>query len=358
MAPRVLHILGTAQLEGHAIARIVADLAAGLSPDRYEFEVWFLGGDGPLAGQFESHGVHARVLDWRRGMRDPVGAARFWRALRARRFALVHHHFGGRSVRWLARRASGAPLVVHLHERVRETANPVVRPISLGDADAVIANSRAVAGIVRGAMPEVIYPGVPPCPLRHERAAKVPGDTIVIGTAGRLVPIKGTIHLLRAFAILRDEFPAVRVEIAGVGPERASLAQAAHSLGIADRVAFLGWQDDLAPAFARWDVFVQPSIEEGFGVAALEAMAAGLPTIATNAGGLPELVDDGRTGLLVPMADPDALARAIRTLVGDPSRRLAMGAAAHQRAVECFPVGRMAASIAAVYDRLLGQAPP
>jgi glycosyltransferase involved in cell wall biosynthesis len=350
----VLHVLGTAQSEGTGIARIVAAIAAHLDPGRFRVHAWFLGGDGPLAKWLESAGVPVRPLDWQHGVRDPLGAWRFWRSLRHRDFAILHQHYGGRSVRWLARGATGASIVVHLHGRVVESQGPHPVSIRIPGADVVIATSRAVADQAIGVRPHVVYPGVE-IPDNESRGTVIPHVTTarVIGTAGRLVPIKGIVYLIRALASLRTEIPDLRLEIAGSGPERSTIENEIRSHGLTDCVTFLDWQAELLPVFARWDIFVLPSLEESFGIAALEAMAAGLPVVATAVGGVPELVEDGRTGWLVPPANPNALADRLRGLLLDPEERRAMGAAGQARARESFSVGRMVTAISEIYDQLL-----
>jgi len=350
----VLHVLGSAQPEGTGIARIVAAVAARLDPRRFRVHAWFLGGEGPLAKWLETAGVPVRTLDWQYGVRDPLGAWRFWWTLRREDFAIVHQHYGGRSVRWLARRATGASIVVHLHGRVVESKGPHPLPVRVTGANAVIATSRAVAERVMDVKPHVVYPGVEvPEGAGSGMAVTRATKARVIGTAGRLVPIKGIVYLIRALASLKRDIPDLRLEIAGSGPERTTIETEVRLHGLTDCVTFLDWQVELAPVFARWDVFVLPSLEEGFGIAALEAMAAGLPVVATAVGGIPELVEDGRTGWLVPPADPDALADRLRDLLLDPERRRAMGAAGRARARESFSVERMAAAISEIYDRLL-----
>jgi glycosyltransferase involved in cell wall biosynthesis len=108
---------------------------------------------------------------------------------------------------------------------------------------------------------------------------------------------------------------------------------------------------------ASWDIFVLPSLQEGFGVAVLEAMAAGLPVIASAVGGLGELVQDGQTGWLVPVASPAELTTRLRSLIQDKQQRRALGIAGRQRAVHEFPVSRMVAQITAVYDGLIAESP-
>jgi glycosyltransferase involved in cell wall biosynthesis len=168
------------------------------------------------------------------------------------------------------------------------------------------------------------------------------------------VELKGIEFLLSAAVALRREFPTLRVEIAGSGPQRMRLESAVAAAGLGEQVRFLGWIDDLTPVLSRWDVFVMPSLEEGFPIAALDAMAAGLPVVATSASGVPELIEDGKTGWLVPPRDAEALADRLRVLLGNPEQRLRMGAAGYARVRDHFNQAQMTQNFAHLYDELLG----
>jgi glycosyltransferase involved in cell wall biosynthesis len=136
--------------------------------------------------------------------------------------------------------------------------------------------------------------------------------------------------------------PRHRCFIAGNGSQREALAADAKRLGLDDAVRFLGPVDDPRELLRALDIFLMPSLYEGLGIAALEAMACGLPVIASDTGGLHEAVEDSRTGLLVPPGDAVALAHAIETLAAAPAMRAAMGAAARDRAIERFGMTTMA----------------
>ncbi len=355
MAHEVLHILGTAQPEGTGMARIVGTLARGLDPERFRFHAWFLAGEGPLVGMLEQAGVRASALDWSRGARDPAGAWRFWRRLRTQKFQIVHIHFGGRSVRWLVRAGTRAKIVVHLHGRVLEPRGLGLVTHSGRGADRVIAVSRSVAERVVDTRPIVVYPGVAVPEMPGPRLPRT-GERVV-GSAVRLLPLKGLVYLLRAIASLRAEFPNLILEIAGSGPQLARLEREAQALRLSEAVRFLGWVEKLAPVLARWEVFALPSLEEGFPVAGLEAMAAGLPVVASAVGGIPELVENGRTGWLVPPGDPEALAGRLRQLLRDPEAQEVMGIAGHARVRKCFTAEQMVAGVAKIYDDLLSVLP-
>ncbi|HEY5685072.1 MAG TPA: glycosyltransferase family 4 protein [Acidimicrobiia bacterium] len=344
----ILHILGTAGQAGTGISRMVKVLAAHLDPSEFRVSACFLAGPGPWIGRLTAAGVTTWRLPWSRP-RDLPGAIRFWRLLRSHRPDLVHCHFGGRAVWRLARWTSGAPLVVHAHGRVRHELDfePVIR--RLRDADAVIATSHAVAAFVDASSVRVIHPplAMPPAPTHPESS--------VVGAAGRLVPIKGYDNLIRAFAGLCRIRPGVRLEIAGEGPWRTALEAEVHRLGLDSVVTFLGWVDHLPMVMRRWSVFVQPAMEEALGITVLEAMASGLPVVASDVGGLPEIVEPGVTGMLVRRGDEGALISAMDSLLGNDSLRVTLGRAARERARE-FGQARFAEQVASVYRSLI--APP
>ncbi len=335
------------------MVQIVRSLAAGLDPNRYRVSALFLAGSGPLVGALEAEGTPAYVINWQCGMRDPWGAMRLWRFVRQDQFDIVHIHFGDRAVRALARAATRAKIVRHLHGRILEPKGLAPVSFSCKGADAVVAVSEAVAERVIDGKARVIYAGVsvpedgPPNPRTDSK--------LILGTAGRLVKLKGIDHLLKATARLKDEFPALEVQIAGTGPELEELQAEAARLGLEGRVRFLGWIEDLSPLLRSWDVFVMPSLDEGFPIAALNAMAAGLPVVATKAGGIPELIQTGTSGLLVEQRDLDALVTALGELLRNSELRSRLGKAGFERVRHHFSIAQMTAQFARLYDDLLDE---
>lgn len=167
------------------------------------------------------------------------------------------------------------------------------------------------------------------------------GGTPVVATVGRLVPVKDHAMLLDAIALLRAEDVPVTLMIAGDGPLRATLTERAVQLGIDGDVRFLGHRPDVERVFAAADAFVLSSESEGLSNTILEAMASGLPVVATRVGGADEMVSEGETGLLVPAKDSREMANALRTILRDQSRRQAMGAAARARVEAEFSLAGM-----------------
>jgi glycosyltransferase involved in cell wall biosynthesis len=342
----ILHVLGTAEVAGSAISGMVEVLARELDPREFRVSACFLGAPGAWTARLRAAGVAASEVRWPAPQRID-GAWRFWRVLRAQPVDVLHVHFGGRSVRTLCRWATGAPLVVHAHGRVRNEQTHAPVPLDFGDADTVIATSHAVAEVVSAPRVRVVYPAV------TVRIADGERDPLLIGAAGRLEPIKGYDLLIDAFAAVLAARPDARLELAGEGSARTDLERQVTRLAIGHAVRFLGWMD-LTPAMARWSLFVQPSREEGLGVAALEAMANGLPVVATAVGGLPELVQSGVTGLLAAPGAAPALADAITALLRDPAMARAYGDAGRQVAAD-FTGRRFADEIASVYRELAGR---
>jgi glycosyltransferase involved in cell wall biosynthesis len=170
----------------------------------------------------------------------------------------------------------------------------------------------------------------------------------------QLFPRKGIRFLLEAAAQLKPRFPDLKVVLAGDGFERPELARLAADLGIAQDVTFLGWvpNTDLPPYYRAAAVSVIPSLEEGFGIPAAEAMGCEVAVVASDAGGLPEVVEDGVTGLVVPRGDSGALAKAIGSLLQDPERRRVMGQAGRLRALRLFDWDRSAEQFEQLYREI------
>jgi glycosyltransferase involved in cell wall biosynthesis len=167
----------------------------------------------------------------------------------------------------------------------------------------------------------------------------------------QLFPRKGIRFLLEAGAQLKPRFPDLKIVLAGDGFERPELTRLAAELGIAADVTFLGWvpNAELPPYYRGAAVSVIPSLEEGFGIPAAEAMGCEVAVVASDAGGLPEVVEDGVTGLVVPRGDAKALAGAIGSLLADPQRRRRMGQAGRERALRLFDWDRSAEHFEELY---------
>ena len=277
---------------------------------------------------------------------------------------LVHAHYavpaGDAALRWI-RRGNDVPLVVSVHggdlsytaarsKRGRDVVTRVLRA-----ADAVIANSAVTRrGIeeLTGALPRlhVIHPGAD---VPERAAVRAPEPTLI--TVAHLESHKNQAAVIRAVAALKSRHPSLRYELVGEGPDRADLSELAARLGVADRVSFLGplRHDAALDQMARGWVHVMPSVHDAFGVAHIEAMAAGLPAIGGTGTGAEDIGAAGEGMLLVPSGDDAALARAIDALVSDPAERDRLGAAARRTVEAHFTWPRNGAQTTAVYREVL-----
>jgi glycosyltransferase involved in cell wall biosynthesis len=191
--------------------------------------------------------------------------------------------------------------------------------------------------------------------LDHFRFNQREGETgaPVIGCTARLRRENDHATLLQSFARVRDRWPGARLLIVGHGPEEEQLRRLAASLGIAERTCFVGEQADVAPWLQRMDLYLQPSVAAGMPNSILEAMAVGVPIVATAVGGTPEIVVEGETGLLVPPRDPVAMADAMLRLLESPPLAEAFGRAGRARVEAHFGERLMLRRVEALLDHLI-----
>jgi glycosyltransferase involved in cell wall biosynthesis len=180
-----------------------------------------------------------------------------------------------------------------------------------------------------------------------------PREPFVIGYAGRLTAIKRPLDLVRALDGVVDRGVDATLVVVGDGEEREDAERLAAELGVAERCRFVGYQRDMAAWYGTFDVFLLASANEGTPVAAIEALAAGVPLVATRVGGTPAVVDDGETGFLVDVGDVAAMADRLLELAGEPQRRAEMGGLGAERARERYGIERMLDDVERLYERLL-----
>ncbi len=324
-------------------------LAQHLRPFGYEISVLFLE-DGPLVTTMKDAGIPSSSISWTGERGDLSGAWQAWRWLRRHRAEIAHLHHGGGVVRAVCRLAGVGAVVQHLHGRINESNGASASKLNFPAPDALIACSQAVAESVCEGRAEVIYAGIETG--AHPPAAASQTGPLKLGVLARLIPLKNIEVLIEATALLAGKGIDVQAEIAGSGPSESSLRALVLSLGVSERVRFLGWNADVQRLLASWDLLVIPSLEEGFGLSALEAMAAARPVVASRVGGLCELVVDGMTGRLFPAGDTYALVRCIAEAANDRQRWALMGAVGWKRAREHFSTDLMARRTVELYDRL------
>lgn len=320
--------------------------------------------DSRCASEAEARGIETRLVPMRSDL-DVPGLLRLTRLLGRLQTDLVHLHTGRAT--WLggiAARLAGVPAVttrrmdrpVRSGWRTRWIYRSLVqRAAAISPA---VAQRLAEAGV--GARATVIRSAVDPralTPTGSRDAIRatldVSGNGLVLLVLAALVRRKGIDVLLQALEVLGARGIRPTLWLAGDGPERAALEAQARTAGISEQVRFLGRRDDVADLLAACDVFVLPSRREGLGVAALEAMAAGRPIVASAVGGLPEVVVEDRTGLLVPPDDAGPLAEALARLLRDEGLRRRLGSSGPERIGEGFLAEQMVSSYVELYAEVL-----
>jgi glycosyltransferase involved in cell wall biosynthesis len=359
----VLHLVDSGWPGG--INSFVLELLRSIDRSRFKIGICSFSSNGPLLEEMSRLGadVYTSRTTWD-----------YFRRIRAGEYQILHANFGGRVHRCTARMA-GCRVVVHAHgvpeacvDRVRQGDPSLEREFKTAFgacADAIVACSRSVSEALSKVCPSlehrlsVIYNGtdltrqrpVFPEEMRIRKLkARLPGNAIVVGFAGRLIRLKRVDCLLTAAERLVAKHPNLYFLILGEGPLRSELEKQASPLG--DRVRFLGWSrgSDWFPLF---DILALPSESEGMPFSVLEAMAGVTPVVASAVGGLPEVVINGETGILIPPGDSQSLETALDTLIRSPETRHRIGLAARARAELAFDSRAMARRLEELYTKLI-----
>ena len=290
------------------------------------------------------------------------------RIMREREIDLVHVNTSANICGAIAARLLGLPVVWHVREMMwRRFIRWVIFRLVLTCSTKVICVSEAVKqAVLAGAkVPDdkfsVIYNGVELAeydrPVDRQNTLTELGishDRIVVGTIGWLGPDKGIDVFLEAAASVAESMPETVFLIVGGGAWESDLKRLAHRLQLEDKTYFTGWRRDVVPLYQIMDLVVLPSRSEGFGKALIEGMAARKPVVATRVGGIPEIVVDQETGILVPVDDPKALAEAILSLLQGQTRMVKLGEMGRRRVEQMFTWDMSVAKVEKVYAEVLG----
>ena len=350
----MLHVLPGLGYGG--LEAVAVNLMGSLPRDRFQVYCCTLSdAPVPLLSDIAERGVEVHEIGGvRRGGFSPGMIFRLSALLRRRRIDVCHTHniaaeiFGHMGV-LLAR----TPILIHHEHGTLHSDQParlLLKRAFAPGKDHWIAVSNYVREFLvgRAGVPAnkvtVIHNGLPP------GEEKLPPPTsATVCTVTRLSPEKGIETLIDAWALVNHAAPEATLTIVGSGHLAAELNQRAAEIGVAGRVRFLGYQRPPLASVQDCSVFVLPSLSEGFGMALLEAMRAGKAVIASRVGGIPEFVEDGRTGILVPPGDPAALSEAILSLLRNPERTREL-ARAGQRVAEGFTLERSVRGVAELYE--------
>ena len=373
---RVLQVVRPAAggMKGH-----VLQLSAGLRSHGFECEIACPGDSELIRDALELNlTVHpVPIVGPLHPLRDPLAIVSLAEVIRERRPALIHAHGSkaGLIARMAVLLAGRPPVIVTVHNQVlyggisplmrrvyiameRRLARRTARIITVSEA------LRAEMTDVFGLSPRLVttvYNGLDlgPFVAGGDRAVSrkrrgMPPDALAIGLAARFAPQKGLDILVEAAVPMLEGSPDAVLVLAGAGPLLEVVKTMARATSVRDRILFPGLETDMPGLLSALDIYASAAIAEGLGLGTIEAMAAGLPVASTTAGGTPEVVDDGVTGLLVAPGRAAPLTEALRRLAKDPALRRRMGEAGRARALERFTEDRMLARTAEVYREVLG----
>lgn len=346
----VLHVcdhLGWAGSRMHGVKRLFAWTLPRFDPARFDVSLVSLRKKDTSEDTLEQSGVDVTYLH--KGKFDPATLTALLKVMDRKRTQVLHlHGYGATTFGRMAAALRGTAVLLHEHANhtttpwFQQAADRLLAPYT----DLAIAVSASTAEFtirarkVPAEKTRVLYLGAPleefgrarsPQEIAEARAAlgMAPG-TFAVGTVTRLMPAKGNCHLVDAVRPIVDQIPVAHVYIAGEGELQGVLQTQAQSLGVADRVHFLGFQRDVARVLSALDVVVFPSLWEGTPLTSFEALAMGKPIVSTDADGLREILRDGVDAVMVPKASGRALADAVVALARDPGRRAALGAEAQR----------------------------
>ena len=362
---RILQICSAGTLGGGE--RHLADLANGMARRGHDVYAALVP-DSPLPGELAKLPAENIIELPLRNSLDVTSALKLAQFVRQNQIEIVHAHLARDYplAAFAARRAGGARLIL-----TRHVLFPLSRihKILLRRVARVIAVSQAVAdGLVEQDIFDkdkivLIHNGVDIdrfAKTSEDNAAErpQPGARLSVGTIGELAPIKGQENFLRAAALVSSRRDDVAFIIAGedkssTGENRRLLERMIDELDLRQRVRIMGWADDIVELLRTFDVFVSASLSESFGIAMVEAMASGVPVVATMTPGAREIIDADKTGLLAPIGDAEALADAICELLDDPAKRERLAADARRMVSERFSLDQMVARTEQVYPEVL-----
>lgn len=375
--PLIVHVLY--RLDTGGMERIVVSLI-NATRDRYRHAVISLTGFGALRGEIEEAVTSCLSVEKKPG-KDWSCYFRFWRALRALKPDLVQTYNIGTLDLAPVVKLAGVHRLVHAehgrdvtdprgddrkYHRLRRWMAPLIgRYVAVSPdlqhwlVDRVRIQSSKVTHIPNGIDTRPFHAALGSRGPRRKFADFAPPGTVLIGNVARLDKVKDHAGLITAFMLLRDQGDGnsgrCRLIIAGGGPQREALERQIVQLGLTETVRLLGNRDDVAQWLDECDVFALSSVAEGMPVTLLEAMAAGLPVVATNVGGIATVVENGVTGTLVPASDAQALAEALGAYVADEQLRRRHGEAGRTRVAAQFDLSTMVSAYVALYDELLGR---
>jgi len=364
----ILHIIDTTGPGG--AETVFIDLATHLPRDKYR-PVVVIRGKGWVYDELCRRGI-TPVLMEAKGSFNWQYLKSLMSLIRREKVSLIQSHLLGSNVYCsLTGLISRTPVVATFHGAVDIGNNERLKRLKFGainmGASSIVAVSESLRKNIisrtplRNSKTSVVYNGIDTTAFRRPASDAIRHkfgwneSDMIIGSLGNIRTAKAYDVLLRAAALLKDHIPHFHFVIAGQGKGTLydNLLKLREKLGLNDTVHFLGFNDDPAEFLSNLDLFLLPSTSEGFSIATIQAMASGLPVIATRSGGPEEIVTHGENGWLVEVGSPEAIAEAIKQLSTDQSLRESIAQKGQQRAIQTFDIQAMLSSYQSIYDKLL-----
>ncbi len=375
MRRKVLHVIYSLYRGG--AERVIETQLLGADRRRFEYLVCSITGGGDMIDRMSNAGARVFLLGKRR-RGDVTAVTKLANLIRSEHVDLLHlHNSPGMFWGTLAQIASGtgAPIVRTEHNPYLPENMPAlfrwVLPPFTRRASRIICVSERVRQSFAGRFPELAgkfieipngirlqdYEKLPPRAECRAQYKLLPGAKL-IGTVGRLAPVKNHKLLIEALFLVRQTVPDVHLAIIGEGEMREALAAYAADLSVSEYVSLVKETQTIDHFYGAIDIFCLSSDSEGMPLTLLEALASGVPVVSTEVGGIPEIIENGKTGYLVPRGSADSLAQRIVELLQNPSKATELALSGRKMVHERFPAEKMIAATEAVYEEVLAKGAP
>jgi glycosyltransferase involved in cell wall biosynthesis len=354
MSIRILHLVQDLNVGG--VERVIQSIVTSLDTSRFEVKVIALAAGGVIADELANAGISIETMSWK-NCYNPINICRLSRAIRNYRPSIIHMHgYFAETMGRLAVFGRRFPATIVHHHSVFHGLTLFNRMLDhflmRFTSWQIMISEEIQHTFAKAGYPlkksSVIYNGVDGKVFENRRTNRPPHTAIMVAI---LRPVKGHRFLIEAFSEVGRRFSDAHLIIVGDGPLREALQEQAKSLGCEEKVEFLGMRDDIPALLDRASIAVMSSLREGLSLSIIEAMASGLPVVASRTGGTPEVVEDGVTGMLVSPGNPQELAEALSVLMSDSEKAHAMGLAGRKKYEVKFTKKKMISELEALYER-------
>lgn len=362
----ILFIHGVSAIGGSE--RDLLSLIKNLSPLKY-FPIVICPDKGPLYAELKKLDIKIEILNippWRKGkyiLSIPIAIYRIRKIIAKNNIDLIHvNDFWYFPITFLAARPFNIPVITHIRQEIEV---PKIKKYWLSYSDMLLPVSNSIKNTIlmsgiQDSRIMTLYSGldiehIPNVDAEMRRILNINSDQPVIGTVATIDPRKGYEYLIEALAEIKKNYGDIKCVIVGDGDStyKSKLGMLSKRLGVSDNIVYVGFQHNVYPYISMMDIFVLPSIMEGFGIVILEAMAMSKPIVATKVGGIPEIVADNITGILIEPKDPISLASAILSILDDSEKRSLMGMAGRKRVELFFSIKVTIKTLEEVYENIL-----